>query len=332
MSQAMERHFALIRMLADGQFHSGEAIAEHLGVTRAAVWKALRRTADQFDLEIESVRGRGYLLPVPLELLDREAILAAMSGRARAGLTRLEIQDQIDSTSAYLMREAALGMPSGVACLAERQTAGRGRRGRVWVSPFGVNLYLSLLWRFPLAPAALGGMSLAVGAVIADLLRSEGIEDLSLKWPNDLLWRRRKLAGLLLEVSGESQGPSHLVIGLGINLRMQPTQGASIEQPWASIEEAMPELSRCRNVLAGRLLEALVSALERYGREGLSPFIDLWRRFDMLHGEPVRLILGDRVIQGTHAGIAADGSLILETPEGRVPFQAGEVSLRAQES
>ncbi|EXJ15526.1 Biotin-protein ligase [Imhoffiella purpurea] len=328
----MEPHLALVRMLADGRFHSGEAIAEHLGVTRAAVWKALRRAADRFGLEVESVRGRGYRLPVPLELLDREAILGAMSDAGRNAVSRVEIHDRIDSTNAYLMREAALGMPSGVACLAERQTAGRGRRGRVWVSPFGVNLYLSLLWRFPLAPAALGGISLAVGAVLADLLHAEGVADLTLKWPNDLLWRRRKLAGLLLEVSGESQGPSHLVVGLGINLRMQTGQGDEIEQPWASLEEALQGRPCPRNRLAGKVLDVLAGALDLYGREGLEPFAELWRRFDGLHGEPVRLMLGERVVCGTHAGIADDGSLILETGGGRMRFQAGEVSLRAMGS
>ncbi|WP_295399467.1 bifunctional biotin--[acetyl-CoA-carboxylase] ligase/biotin operon repressor BirA [uncultured Thiocystis sp.] len=329
----MERHLALIRLLADGRYHSGEAIARHLGISRVAVWKALRKSAAHYGLALESVRGRGYRLPAPLELLDAERILASLSLAGHAGLARLDIHDQIDSTNAFLMREAAAGAPSGTACLAERQSAGRGRRGRVWVSPFGVNLYLSLLWRTPLAPSALGGASLAAGAVVADVLRTAGARDLALKWPNDLLWHGRKLAGLLLEVAGESQGPSHLVVGVGINLRMDPAQGSDIDQPWTDLRQVLDGRPLGRNELAARLLETLLAALETFDREGLEPFLDQWRDFDAFLGQPVRLLIGaetgaNRGIEGIHAGIASDGSLQLETAEGLKRFQAGEVSLR----
>lgn len=328
----LERELGLIGLLADGDLHSGEAIASRLGVTRAAVWKALRKAAERFGLDLESVRGRGYRLRTPLELLDAGRIQAALSEARRARLGQLEVHQQIDSTNAYLMRLAATGAPSGSVCLAERQTAGRGRRGRAWISPYGVNLYLSLLWRYPLAPAALGGISLAAGAVVAEALRSLGCEDLALKWPNDLLWRHRKLGGLLLEVAGESQGPSHLVVGLGINLRMSQGQGDSIDQPWTTLATALADRPLSRNELAARLLDALLAALDRYGREGLAPFLDRWRAFDAYVGEPVRLHLAGRVIEGRHAGIAADGSLQLDTPGGRLAFQTGEVSLRPMES
>ncbi|MBK1716561.1 biotin--[acetyl-CoA-carboxylase] ligase [Thiocystis violacea] len=328
----MERQFALIELLADGRLHSGEVIARHLGVTRAAVWKALKKLVEEFGLELESERGRGYRLRIPLELLNGERIRSALSDAGRERLAALNIHRRIDSTNAELMRLASAGIPSGTACLAEQQTAGRGRRGRTWVSPFGVNLYLSLLWRYPLAPAALGGASLAVGAVLADMLHGLGAEGLALKWPNDLLWRRRKLAGLLLEVAGESQGPCHLVVGVGLNLRMGAGQGREIDQPWTTLTEVLGERAVGRNQLAGHLLEALSQALERYGREGLEPFLERWRAYDAYLGEPVGLAIGDQVIAGRHAGIAADGSLQLDTPTGRRAFQAGEVSLRPLES
>jgi len=167
-----ERQLALIRRLADGRSHSGEAIAREFGLTRAAVWKTLRKTAEAFGLDLISERGRGYRLATPLELLDAERIREALSDAGRARLSRLDIHPLIGSTNSELMRLAAGGAPSGSVCLAERQTAGRGRRGREWVSPFGVNLYLSLLWRYPFAPSNLGGASLAVGAVLADALNS----------------------------------------------------------------------------------------------------------------------------------------------------------------
>ncbi|NEV65145.1 bifunctional biotin--[acetyl-CoA-carboxylase] ligase/biotin operon repressor BirA [Thiorhodococcus minor] len=328
----MEREMALIELLADGAFHSGEAIASHLGITRAAVWKALRKAADELGLALESVRGRGYRLLTPLELLDSARLLGAMSDSGRHLVSRLELHRQIDSTNAFLMRAAAAGAPSGTVCIAEHQTAGRGRRGRSWQSPFGVNLYLSVLWRYPAGPGALGGMSLAAGATVAKVLAAEGAREVALKWPNDILWRRRKLAGLLLEVAGESQGPSHLVVGLGINMSMREGQAAEIDQPWVSLDEILAPGRLSRNQLAGALAEALLSALECYGREGLAPFLGRWRTFDALMDAPVQVILGDQVVEGRHAGVADDGALQLETADGLRRFHAGEVSLRPIET
>jgi len=244
-------------------------------------------------------------------------------------LTQRRLFRDDDAAQLRRMREAAAGAPSATLCLAEQQSAGRGRRGRTWVSPFGVNLYGSLLWRSPLAPAALGASSLVAGVVVAEQLAALGVEGVALKWPNDVLWQRRKLAGLLLEVAGESQGPSHLVVGIGINLRMAADQGAAIDQPWVTLAEALPaEVEGVRNALAGRLAEALLEALADYERVGLAPFLARWGRFDSLLGQPVALHLGERVIRGRYAGIESDGALRLETAEGVRRFQAGEVSLR----
>ena len=328
----MDRTLGLIRLLADGGFHSGEAIAAELGISRAGVWKAVARVREQLALAVESVRGRGYRLAAPLELLDAGGILEALSAEGQPTLARLEIHDQIDSTNARLMVEAQAGAPSATACLAERQTAGRGRRGRTWVSPFGSNLYLSLLWRYPLAPAALGGVSLAAGVAVARVLRDSGVPELILKWPNDLLWQRRKLGGLLLEVGGEAQGPSFLVAGLGINLRMPKDQGPVIDQPWTDLAGILGDPLPGRNRLAARLIAALCSALECYGQHGLEPFLADWDTFDGLRGEPVRLLLGERAIEGTHVGIAPDGALRLATAEGVQSYHAGEVSLRPAEA
>ena len=327
----MDRTLELVRLLADGGCHSGEAIAGELGITRAGVWKVMVRVREQLGLAVESVRGRGYRLAAPLEFLDGGRILEALAAEGQPPLARLEIHDQIDSTNARLMAEAWAGAPSGTACLAERQTAGRGRRGRIWISPFGTNLYLSLLWRYPLAPAALGGVSLAAGVAVARVLRDVGASELTLKWPNDLLWQRRKLGGILLEVAGEAQGPSFLVAGLGINLRMPADQGRVIDQPWTDLAGILGDRLPGRNVLAARLIAALCSALERYGQQGLEPFLADWDTFDGLRGERVRLRLGERVIEGTYTGIAPDGALHLATVEGVQSYHAGEVSLRPVE-
>jgi len=266
-----------------------------------------------------------------LELLDARRILETLDGQEGAHLARIEIHDQVDSTNARLMAEAQGGAPSGTVCLAERQTAGRGRRGRTWISPFGSNLYLSVLWRYALAPATLGGASLAVGVAVARVLRDAGVGDVALKWPNDLWWRRRKLGGLLLEVGGEAQGPSFLVAGLGINLRMPVDQGQVIEQPWTDLTTVLGQDCPGRNALAGRLIAALCSALGTYGRLGLEPFLADWDAFDGLRGETVCLRLGEQLIEGIHAGIAPDGALRLLTDQGVHSYHAGEVSLRPAE-
>lgn len=318
----------LVRRLADGNCHSGAVLARDLGISRAAVWKGLRRAADRYDLKLQSLPGRGYRLERALELLDAEQIRAAMSAHGRDRLAGLEIHDQIDSTNQRLMALAAGPLPSGSVCLAEHQSAGRGRRGRTWVSPFAGGLCLSLLWRYPLGPGALGGVSLAAGAVVAGVLERCGVRGLGLKWPNDLLWQRRKLGGLLLEVAGETQGPSRLVVGLGLNLAMGAGRGEGIDQPWVDLHEALDGRVPGRNRLAAALIESLLGMLADFDGSGPAPWLEEWARFDLPLGQPVRVYQGERVLAGEYAGIDPDGLLRLMTVEGLVRIAAGEVSLR----
>jgi BirA family biotin operon repressor/biotin-[acetyl-CoA-carboxylase] ligase len=327
----METHLKVIRQLADGELHSGEALAQALGISRAAVWKAVQKVSEALGLEVQRVRGRGYCLAAPLDLLDAELILSAIPDRARHRIARVEVYEDIDSTNSHLMRKAEKEAPSGTLCLAEHQSAGRGRRGRTWVSPFGSNLYLSLLWRYPFGPGELGGLSLAAGAAVAGVLDAEGVPDITLKWPNDVLWRRRKLAGLLLEVAGEAQGPSLVVAGLGLNIRLGADQAAEIDQPWVDLDSIPGPAAARRNLLAARLVEHLVDVMARYGNEGLSPFLPEWERYDRYRGEPVEIRVGDRSYRGIHAGITSEGALRLQTNGSIETFQGGEVSLRPTE-
>ena len=324
----METYLKLVRLLADGHYHSGAALAEQLGLSRAAVWKAARKAGERLGLTIESRRGTGYRLSEPLELLDPARFLGALSHPAHSHIARLEIFDDIDSTNAHLLAAGHAGAPSGTLCLAERQSAGRGRRGRTWVSPYGANLYLSLLWRFPQGPGHLGGLSLAVGAALAQALEAAGAAGIGLKWPNDLLWQRRKLGGLLIEVAAEAQGPSLVVIGLGLNTRLGGAQAQGIDQPWVDLDEILGPQGYSRNRIATLATKALVTTLERYGREGLAPFLPLWERYDRYRGERVEIRQGERVITGTQAGITIEGALRLEVAGEVQIFTAGEVSLR----
>ncbi len=328
----MSRQQQIIRLLADGRLHSGEAIAERLGISRAAVWKSLRKADEEFGLGIETVKGQGYRLPEPLELLDVSLIQQLLTETAAPCPALVQIHDDIDSTNTRLMQQASEGAPSGSVCLAERQRDGRGRQGRRWISPFGVNLYLSVLWRYAGGPAQLGGLSLAAGVAVAEALQGMGAQDIGLKWPNDVHWHRRKLAGLLLEVAGEAQGPSHVVVGVGINLRMDRTTdrhgAAAIDQPWVDLREVMQGEPCSRNALAAACIARLFAVLARYDRDGLAPFRSDWLRFDAYRGERVSIHHGDRRILGTHVGIGEGGELLLEQDGRILACHAGEVSLR----
>jgi len=322
----MKARFALLETLSDGKFHSGQALGESLGVTRAAVWKQLRALTG-LGLTIHAVRGRGYQLAQPIDLLTAKAINSHLSDRAREHIAQLDILPDVDSTNTYLKMHAVRGAASGTVCLAERQSAGRGRQGRQWVSPFGCNLYLSLLWRFVDGPTTLAGLSLAVGVALARALRTFVPQDIGLKWPNDLVWQGQKLAGILVEIAGESAGPSYAVIGVGINVRMPTAASDNINQPWTDLYR-ISQKTPSRNALAAAVLEQLVTVLCEFERQGLSVFLDEWRRLDSMAGRDVQIHMHDSVIAGTAKGIDDNGALMLQVGDELRRFASGEVSLR----
>lgn len=322
----MTAYLPLLQLLADGRFHSGEALGKHLGVTRAAIWKQLRGLGG-LGLKIQSVRGRGYRLERPIELLDPDVIRGSLSPAARTRLPRIDVFPQIDSTNSYLKKCALLEAPSGSVCLAEWQTAGRGRRGRAWVSPFGGNLYLSALWRFVGGPAALSGLSLAVGVALARALRRIGGTGVGLKWPNDLLWQGRKLAGILVELAGEAGGPSHAVVGIGVNVHMPERVGEAVDQPWVDLFRMCGE-TPSRNGLAALVLEELVGAIRTFEVQGLAAFVDAWREFDVVAGRPVQLHLPNEIVRGQAHGIDESGAFVVQVGGELRRFASGEISLR----
>lgn len=315
-----------MQILADGHFHSGEALGSRLGVTRAAIWKQLRRL-ETLGLTVHAVRGRGYRLAQPIEFLQPEIIERGLPPAIRAQLAQIDIIAEVDSTNTYLKTRAAQGAASGSACLAEWQRGGRGRLGRNWVSPFGCNLYLSLLWRFAAGPTALAGLSLAMGVALARALRPSVETGLGLKWPNDVQWRGRKLAGILVEIAGESAGPSHAVIGIGINVRMPETAATAIQQPWIDLARIAKEFP-ARNSLAGHVLEELVTALRAFEQHGLTAFLDDWRELDVTAGRSVQLQLPGGIIAGESRGIDETGALVIQVGSELRRYASGEISLR----
>lgn len=316
--------FAVLRLLADGTFRSGEAIGRALAVTRGSIRLAVREI-ETHGLKVFKVRGRGYRLEQPFDALDAKAIRREL--RARSSVAQLEIVDECPSTNALLLQRAAAGVRSGAAVACELQTAGRGRRGARWLSGLGDALTFSLLWRFESGPAALGGLSLAVGVACVRALEWLGTRGIALKWPNDLVHDGAKLGGILIELGGEAHGACVAVIGIGINVRLRAAVGDAIGQPATDLAHCGSTASR--NDLLAQLLASVAAAAATFERRGFIAFRDEWQQRHALHGRRVRIVLAERkAIDGVAAGVADDGALLLETPRGLERFHAGEVSLR----
>jgi BirA family biotin operon repressor/biotin-[acetyl-CoA-carboxylase] ligase len=317
----------LIRFLSDGRFHSGEILGRQMGISRAGVWKRLQQMTKQYGIEVDAVKGRGYRLKRPLDLLDEDEILQQLSPGERNSTAKLYLHDSLDSTNSWLMQRGATGEASGAVCLAEQQQAGRGRHGRQWVSPYGRNIYFSILWRLDMAPMQVAGLSLAAAIGVLRVLHQMNCHQAGLKWPNDILWQGKKLAGLLLEVSGESSGPSQVVIGVGLNTSLGD-EGRAIDQPWVDLQGIPDVEAVSRSGIAARLISQMIQIKETYQTEGLSAFVDEWQRHDLMLGKPVEIRSATQCHHGEHLGIDASGAIRLQTESGPRLFHAGEVSLR----
>ncbi|MBJ7224195.1 MULTISPECIES: bifunctional biotin--[acetyl-CoA-carboxylase] ligase/biotin operon repressor BirA [unclassified Brenneria] len=308
----------LINVLSDGEFYSGEVLGEMMGMSRAAINKHIQ-TIREWGIDVFTVTGKGYCLPTPMQLLDEKKILSALP---EGGVTVLPV---VDSTNQYILDRLDVLSP-GDACIAEYQQSGRGRRGRQWVSPFGANLYLSLYWRLEQGPAAAVGVSLVIGMVMAEVLHNLGADGVRVKWPNDLYLNDRKLAGILVELTGKTGDAAHLVIGVGINLRMRESTDSTINQGWINLQEA--GISIDRNTLAATLISEIRHSLATFEQQGLSPFISRWEQLDNYFNRPVKLIIGNREIHGIDRGIDPQGALLLESGGELMSYIGGEISLR----
>ncbi|WP_029591131.1 bifunctional biotin--[acetyl-CoA-carboxylase] ligase/biotin operon repressor BirA [Franconibacter pulveris] len=311
----------LMSTLADGQFHSGEQLGDTLGMSRAAINKHIQTLRD-WGVDVFTVPGKGYSLPEPIQLLNEEVI------RSQIETGSVAVLPVIDSTNQYLLDRLS-SLHSGDACIAEYQQAGRGRRGRKWFSPFGANLYLSMYWRLEQGPAAAIGLSLVIGIVMAEVLHDLGADQVRVKWPNDLYLQDRKLAGILVELTGKTGDAAQIVIGAGINLAMRRVENEVVNQGWINLQEAGVKIDR--NQLAARLINELRVALEQFEKEGLSPFLGRWEKLDNFIHRPVKLIIGDREIYGISRGIDEQGALLLEQNGAIKAWVGGEISLRSAE-
>jgi BirA family transcriptional regulator, biotin operon repressor / biotin---[acetyl-CoA-carboxylase] ligase len=314
----------LLTILSDGEFHSGEELSQCLDVSRTAVWKQVARL-EGLGIEINAVKGRGYRLTEDLDLLSLALIYEQLNESTYETFNRIDLHLSTSSTN----RLAADVKVAPFACLAESQTAGRGRRGREWVSPFAKNIYLSVAWNFSEQGAALDSLSLCVAVAIAKALRELGCEAVGLKWPNDLLYQNRKLAGILLEASGELGGAIRVVIGIGLNVSMSVEQGRAIGQQWISLAELVPG-NISRNKVAAALLNSLAAALPAFEQHGFAAFEEDWHSFDCLINRPVDLHIGAQIIPGVARGVDPTGALLIEQDGLIKAYRGGEVSVRAK--
>ena len=325
----MQNRYLILNILSDGEFHSGEDMGKALELSRAAIWKHLQALLKS-GIEVQSVRGRGYRLEKPIELLDEGLIRSRLDNNANTTISRLEIHPELDSTNYYLRSIAQQEKTSGHVCIAEHQSKGVGTRGRQWISPFGSNVYLSLYWKFDCGPATLGGLSLAVAVAVARAIEEIGVIGVELKWPNDIVFRNQKLGGILLEMSGDAYGPCNVVIGIGLNISMSAASGAVIDQPWTDLKSVAPDKNISRNLIASNILNQLILVVQEFQNSGFEPFLKEWQLKDGIRGKSVKLLLSDNEQFGVVKGIDKYGALLLETENGIQCYSSGEVSMRLQ--
>lgn len=323
--------FPLMARLADGQFHSGQVLGQALGISRAAVWKQIKVLKD-LGVDVHAVTGKGYRIPAGLDLLDRNKIIAGIDDGAASLRNAFDLHFTTGSTNSDAMRKAEAGEISYLV-MAEHQSNGRGRRGRSWISPFGHNIYMSLLWSFQGGVAALEGLGLVCALVVVRALRREGYDGFQVKWPNDVLYRGRKLAGILLEVNGDAAAHCRLIIGIGVNSAMPVKAAREIDQPYTDLRLVSGQAAY-RNSLAVSLVNELVSGVRQFETEGFTAFREEWMRADSYLGCDVEIIAGSVRTRGRVAGVDSAGRLLLDTEAGRQVISGGELlpSLRPLDS
>ena len=313
--------------LSDGKFHAGTVLAKKLGMSRAAVWKHIQHL--QADgLPIKASRGKGYCLDYPVCLLDEASIRQHLNQRSCE--PQIRILWQTTSTNDQLKRTVDEKLRSGVVCIAEQQTAGRGTRGRQWLSPPGVNIYLSFYWQFERAASELSGLSLAVAIALAQALASRGQQEIMIKWPNDLHTAKGKLGGILIDMLAETNGPTRAIIGVGLNMGMPAEHAAVLDQAIDDLCWQQAALALDRNQLAAMIIDTLYECCEIYDAQGFLAYHKQWPRWDMLEGKAVTLQKGLTTIEGTASGIDETGALLLLTAQGKTSHASGDVSLRVK--
>jgi BirA family biotin operon repressor/biotin-[acetyl-CoA-carboxylase] ligase len=318
------------RLLSDGQFHSGTALANSCGVSRNAIWKAVAGLR-ALGLNVNAVANRGYRIPNATELLDAGHIQNLLPAQTAARLRQGHCIWRTASTNLDLLARAPGPIGSFDFLTAECQTKGRGRRARTWFAPPCGAICLSMTWNFAALPPDAGALSLAIGVCLLRALNQVGVADATLKWPNDLLVNAEKLAGILIELRAEAGGPAYVVIGIGVNVVLGDAVHRQIEASGNHAADLLAlGIQRAdRNAIVAALIAHTAAGLERYERDGFSSFAPEWRAADALAGKAVVVSSEGSSVTGHARGIDLDGALCLQTREGLQRFMTGDVSVRA---
>ncbi|TVL12268.1 biotin--[acetyl-CoA-carboxylase] synthetase [Shewanella xiamenensis] len=319
MSDNWVRKREILGLLSSEHFVSGEELATQLGISRAAVSKHVDALED-YGVAIYSVKGRGYKLANSISLIDSARLIQSIDNRCF-------YFDEIPSTNGFMLSHTS-ELKSGDVCVAEYQSAGRGRRGRTWVSPYGHHLYFSQFWSFPQGMAQAMGLSLVVACSLVEVLKSFGVDNIGVKWPNDIYLNYKKLAGILIEMSGQADSECQLIIGIGVNMAMSEDQGKGIDQPWSDLSSLTDMPNKTDLVIA--LHKQLKRDIQLFEREGLAAFKTRWQQADLFHGKEIRLLMGENHVDGICRGIDEQGAVLLETADGIQAYIGGEISLRAR--
>jgi len=327
--------FPILKRLSNGAFQSGEALAKHFNVSRATIWNAVQ-DAQTLGIEVFSVRGRGYKLPNSFDWLSVEAILQAIHQENLTQFFTLEVHDTLPSTNSYLMQKLITGLTQPTCVMTNFQTAGRGRRGRSWQAGLGCSLTFSVFWRFQCGAAALSGLSLAVGVALTRAFNTLGVTQAKIKWPNDIVVKNQnmveKLAGTLIELQGDMEGPTAAVIGVGINLHLPDKLKNTIDQPATDLTRLLTKNSHARintNTLLANVLHALGNVLTNFEQQGFANLREEWTSYHAYHQEMVRMLHPNgSETMGKVSNVAEDGVLLVTTEVGVMRFSSGEISLR----
>ncbi|MDG2090924.1 MAG: biotin--[acetyl-CoA-carboxylase] ligase [Gammaproteobacteria bacterium] len=330
-------HFELLKLLADGKFHSGEDLATMLEVSRTSIWNMVSKI-EKLGLELHSVKGKGYKLLEPLNLLEQEKIFKFIPADSKEKIQDLQIFQSIASTSTHVMElsrkgELSLSEKKIFVCIAEQQTAGKGRRGRPWVSPYGHNLYFTIAREFNAGISELEGLSLVIALAVTRVLGRKQVQGLGIKWPNDILWQGKKLAGILLEISGDPTGLSQVLIGLGLNVSANPDSMVDVDQAWVDLKTISGNVPDRNEVMADLIVE-IAKVIDEFEEKGFTTFKSEWDNNDALRNQEVELKTHSNQptgIVGKVLGVNNQGALLLQTKDGEETFHGGELSPRIVE-
>ena len=313
----------LIAILSDGGFHSGRSLSQELCVTRTQIVQQVERLRE-LGIEVHSVTGKGYRLPIQLELIDKEHVLALLGHDSQLWESAFDVVFSTDSTNADAMAKGREGVTRYL-CIAEHQAKGRGRRGKTWVSPLGANIALSMLWSFDSGVGRLEGLSLVVAILLVDALKACGYEGMGVKWPNDILLSSSKLAGILIEIAGDATGPCKVVIGIGINIKMPESIAGSIDQSYTDLA-SNSEIPPDRNKIVAALIRSLQAGLAEFAQKGFAGFQQRWNEVDVFKGRMVEIVSGESRQRGLSLGVSDSAALLLQTESGVLTVSGGEIA------